>query len=130
MRRRLWLAAGVAISLAAPVGAQLPGIDAPTGAGVGASAQRGAGRRAGEQPATPSEIAPRDGNAAHRDPASIDNNDRAGARANIGISGSTESKIDGSAPVDSGIGRSGAGSASGAMKGGAAAGSGEGVQPR
>jgi hypothetical protein len=129
MRRQLWLAAGVALSLASPVGAQLPGIDAPTGAGVGSSAQRGAGRSAGEQPATPSEIAPRDGNAANRDPASIDNSGKAGARANVGVTGSTESKIDGSAPVDSGIGRSGAGAASGAMKGGAA-GSGEGVQPR
>ncbi|HEV7801792.1 MAG TPA: hypothetical protein VGP15_12010 [Burkholderiales bacterium] len=119
MRKHLWLAAGLTFALASPVIAQLPGIDAPTGAGVGSSAPRDSNDRTGRKPAapaTPSDMAPRDSTAVGRDQANTDNS--AGSAAQGRVPGSAQGKIEGGDPVDSGIGRSGTGTGGGVTKGG------------
>lgn len=122
MRKTMWIAASVALALTGPVSAQLPGIDAPTGAGVGSKAPGGTnkpgtiGKRA--EPATPSDIAPRDGAAASPGREPIGDAARRDAQRNPRPMGSTASKMEGSEPVDSGIGRSAPDAAGGAMTGG------------
>ena len=63
---------------------------------------------------------PRDGAAANQGRANTDDSaNKPSAHGNAGpMMGSTATKIEGSEPVDSGIGRSAPGAAGGAMKGG------------
>jgi hypothetical protein len=98
------IAAGFVLALSAPAGAQLPGIDAPTGAGIGSDMSR---KPNADAPGGPATAAPGDATSSTTRSNGVTRNPS--GRVGVGGSASTESKVEGSGPIVGGVGSSGTG---------------------